>query len=237
MREFLEIVTSLPTVIFTVSLLVSLGYWMISTALGFGDSGLDGDVEIDADFEVDLDVGTDIEADVEIDSSINSDAGSGGAGLDFGSFMTMIGLHLMPLSLVFTVTSLVGWLLSIAMAVTVGNYTGVGLLIGIGIFLLALFGGFIASGRVARVVAPIFRMQRAAGHGQLVGRMCVLRTGRVDKDFGQAEVVDNEGGSHLVQVRCREENRLKAGDQALLVDVEDGVFYLSDDIDVLRDNT
>ncbi len=235
MREFLEIVTSLPTVIFTVSLLVSLGYWMISTALGFGDSGLDGDLELDADFEVDLDVGTDIEPDIELESSI--DSGVGGGGLEFGSFMTMIGLHLMPLSLVFTVTSLVGWLLSITMAVAVGNYTSVGLLIGIGIFVLALFGGFIASGRVARLVAPIFRMQRAAGHQQLVGRMCVLRTGRVDQEFGQAEVVDNDGGSHLVQVRCREQNQLKAGDQALLVDVDDGVFYLSDDIDVLRDNT
>lgn len=234
MREFLEITTSLPTVIFTVTLLISLGYWLISTALGLGDSGLDGEIDLDADLELDLDAGTDVDGDIEIDGSM--DSGSN-AGFDFGSFMSMIGLHLMPLSLVFTVTSLVGWLLSIAMTVAIGNLASVGLLIGIAIFFVSLFGGFIVSGRVARVVAPIFRMQRAAGHSELIGRMCVLRTGRVDESFGQAEVVDSEGGSHLIQVRCKEQNTLTAGDQALLVAIDDGVFYVSDDIEILRERS
>ena len=217
---------------FTVLTLVSLGYWLISTALGFGDSGFEGDVELDADLEVGLDA--DVDADVELESGGDGVDASGGLG--FGSFMSMIGLHLMPLSLVFTVTSLTGWLISIVLSVLLGTGAGVSLVFGLIIFVVALVGGFFVSGRVARIVAPIFRVQRAAGHRELIGRVCVLRTGRVDGEFGQAEVVDREGGSHLVQIRCREENQLTAGDQALLVDVEDGVFFVTDDIAVLRDD-
>lgn len=228
MNRFLEIITSFPTVIFTVAVLVSLGYWIISTLLGLDDSAIDAD--IDADFDVD------IEADLEVGAAAGHDGvdvASGAGAQGFGDSILMgLGLHLMPLSLVITVVSLAAWLASVIMTVAIGSAN---FLVGIAVFIGALFVGVLASGRVARLIAPLFRVTRAAAHKQLIGRLCVLRTGRVDAGFGQAEVTDAEGGSHLIQVRCHISNRLKAGDTALVVDVEDGVFVVSPDVEALKD--
>ncbi len=110
----------------------------------------------------------------------------------------------------------------------------VGLLFGLVILIVAFIIGVVASGRVARLVAPIFSPARALSHSDLLGRLCIVRTGRVDEHFGQAEVVDGDGGSHLIQVRCRIDNELGAGDQALLVDLDDGLFIVSPDVDAIR---
>ncbi|MEW2357558.1 hypothetical protein [Spirillospora sp. NPDC029432] len=45
----------------------------------------------------------------------------------------------------------------------------------------------------------------------LVGRMCVIRTGRVGADFGQAEVAADDGTSALVQVRVPDSDLAVAG--------------------------
>lgn len=63
-----------------------------------------------------------------------------------------------------------------------------------------------------------------------VGRMCVIRTGRVDLTFGQAEVRAQDGASAVIQVRHQRnqetEPALKAGCSALIFDYDaDGEFF------------
>ena len=56
-------------------------------------------------------------------------------------------------------------------------------------------------------------------------------TDRVTAEFGQAEVRDDEGGSLLVQVRCRHDNDFRSGDRALIFDLDrdTGEFQISAD--------
>ena len=64
--------------------------------------------------------------------------------------------------------------------------------------------------------------------------MCTITTTRVTDEFGQAEVRDPEGGSLIVQVRCRKENDFHEGDRALIysLDPDTGIFQISADREI-----
>ncbi|WP_248959480.1 hypothetical protein [Sphaerisporangium perillae] len=47
----------------------------------------------------------------------------------------------------------------------------------------------------------VFAIHRAPSRKDFVGRTCVIRTGRVGSDFGQAEVRASDGSSAVIQVR------------------------------------
>jgi hypothetical protein len=85
----------------------------------------------------------------------------------------------------------------------------------------------------------VFREEPAASLRDFVGRTCVIRTGRVGADFGQAEVTADDGSSAIVQVRRHAldvaaegapagaaEPALTAGSTALIFDFDpDGQFF------------
>jgi hypothetical protein len=72
---------------------------------------------------------------------------------------------------------------------------------------------------VVRPLAPIFVHTTSRGGRHLIGKACVVRTGRVDDRFGQAEL-DDGGAGLLLHVRCAGENALKKGDEALIIDYD-----------------
>ncbi|WP_335933938.1 hypothetical protein [Streptomyces sp. PTD5-9] len=57
-----------------------------------------------------------------------------------------------------------------------------------------------------------------------IGRVCTIRTGSVSSDFGQAEVVSDDGSTAIVQVRL-----LRPPDAPLLVAGSAGLLYAYDD--------
>jgi hypothetical protein len=60
----------------------------------------------------------------------------------------------------------------------------------------------------------------------LLGRTGIIRTGRVTRTFGQAEVHSADGSSAIVQVRQAGDDDLHAGSIALLYDVDpEGEFF------------
>ncbi|GAA4413786.1 hypothetical protein ACFQV2_37040 [Actinokineospora soli] len=66
----------------------------------------------------------------------------------------------------------------------------------------------------------------AASRHDFVGLVCVVRTGRVDRDFGQAEVTAADGSSAIVQVRQAGDDPLPAGRTAVIYDYDtDGEFF------------
>lgn len=224
MSDLIEISLSFPTVVFTVLSLISVGYWLVSAMLGF--------VEVGGDFDPDLDIDADINFDGDADVPVSE-------GFGLGSIAGVLGLHLVPVSVAVTVLSLIAWLTSVAAVVALRPVFGTGQRLSILPALAALvvalvIGGFVA-GRVARMLSPVFVAQRGERHRDLVGRLCTIHTGRVDETFGQATVRNEKGDEHLIQVRCSTPNHLRAGDQALLVDVEDGIFVLSTDVAGLVD--
>jgi hypothetical protein len=97
-----------------------------------------------------------------------------------------------------------------------------------------LAAGALVSALLTRLLMrPLRRMlteEHVPTRQDFVGRMCVIRTGRVDLAFGQAEVRAADGSAAVIQVRQQrnrdEEAALKAGSTALIFDYDaDGEFF------------
>jgi hypothetical protein len=74
----------------------------------------------------------------------------------------------------------------------------------------------------------VFVAETGIYHRDFVGRVCVIRTGRVSDRFGQAEITADDGGSSIIQVRAEgpEAEELTAGRRALIFGYEtDGEFF------------
>ena len=221
MREFLDLATSFPVIVFSISTIILLGFWVVSTLAGAGLNALD---DFDFDFDADTDVDLDVDSDLELDS--DSSGGLVRSALEF------LGITGMPLLLGLNLLSLFAWFISyVAMTILGGSDSTIGWLLGIPV----LVGSFVVSGfltgRIARKFAHVFVPTLALKQRELVGGVCTITTQRVTADFGQAEVRDSEGGSLIVQVRCAKENDLQAGDRALIFDLdkESGIFHISAD--------
>jgi hypothetical protein len=138
-----------------------------------------------------------------------------------------VGLGGVPVTVTLSVLVLVAWFVSIVGGLLLSDVDGAGrMLLGIGVLLVALFAGLL----VARLVAVPLRNLYASGpqpsRADFVGRQCVIRTGRVSADFGQAEVTAEDGSSAVVQVRQTGEHELTAGRLALIFDYDtDGEFF------------
>lgn len=199
MERFIEIVLGMPTALFTTLLLISLGYWIVSLV-----SGIDG--------------GADVGLDADVDADLESSAG----------LLAALGLHRIPLSLVFTVVSLTAWLISLILVFLVSDGGSTSLWLALPIIAGSVVGGLLVASPVAHLAAPLFAVHPALHRDDLIGRECVVKTGYVDEGFGQAEVVDAEYGTHIVQVRCPAPNELRSGTKAHLIDVNnDGEFQIA----------
>ncbi|PWW64042.1 hypothetical protein [Actinokineospora spheciospongiae] len=79
------------------------------------------------------------------------------------------------------------------------------------------------------VVVPLrglFDDRLAPTRSDFVGLLCVVRTGRVDLGFGQAEVTAADGSSAIVQVRQAGTEPLRAGSTAVIHDYDpEGEFF------------
>ena len=223
MSEFLDIAFSFPAVVFTVSTIFFLGFWVISTLIGAGMDSLD-DLDFDFDADVDADVSVDTDTDIDLD-------GEGAGGILRGA-LEFLGITGMPLLLAINLISLFAWAIAMtAMVILGGADNSISAMLGIPVLVGSfLLGGFL-TGRIAKRFAHVFVPTLAMRRRQLVGTVCTIKTGKVTADFGQAEVHDDEGSSLIVQVRCAKENDLASGDRALIfdLDTERGVFQVSPD--------
>lgn len=222
MSEFFEIVFGLPTVIFTTTLAISFGFFLISVVFGLGDGG---------GVDVDLDAGGG--ADIEVDAGGGSDTGSDGAdgSSALAGLLQAANLHVLPLALTFAIISLVGWFVSAIGTLVLSSNNSPGIVLALAIALTALAGGVFVAGRVGNLLRPIFVPAVHVKRRDLIGKLCTVQTGRVDRTFGQAEVVDAERSTHLIQIRCEIDNDLRAGMRALIVAVDDdGSFLVSPDV-------
>lgn len=220
MKEFLDIITAFPVVVFTVSTAILLGFWVAATLLGAGMNALDDlDFDFDADTDVDLDVDTEIDLDGDASGVLRG-------ALEF------LGITGMPLLLALNLLSLFAWVISfLAMTLLGGSDSTIGWLLGIPVLVGSFLGGGFLTGRIAKRFAHVFVPTLAVKQREFVGTVCTITTQRVTADFGQAEVRDAEGGSLIVQVRCPQDNDLQSGDRALIFDLDKtaGIFQISPD--------
>ena len=197
MSDFFNAITSFPTVIFTVLLLISFGFWIVSTVLGFGMDAL------------------------EIDAGGDTDAGRF---TNLNGFLGAFGLAGVPIVIVTTLASLFGWLISLVGMELIGARNSVIMFAGgLITFFVAMIGGMFIAGLAAKPIAPLLVPDIAQNRLDFVGKAGVVRTQKVTATFGQAEVTDQEGATVLVQIRERDDNTLGYGDTVLLIDFDDHI--------------
>ncbi|MFI5958159.1 hypothetical protein [Cryptosporangium sp. NPDC051539] len=141
----------------------------------------------------------------------------GGGGADGGGLLGAIGLGGVPASVSLSILIAVAWFTTFTGSALLGNdgfLTDVGLLVG------AIVAAWLATKALALPLRRFFPDEKLPSRSDFLGEVCVIRTGRVDGKFGQAEVTAEDGSSALVQVRQTGEYDFSAGQTALIYDYD-----------------
>lgn len=198
---FINKISLYPTFVFTGLVMFVTLYWLVS---------LLGMVDMDA---------------VEV-GDVGSDSGGGevsdlsSAGF-FSGLLLKFGLYGVPLIIILTLVSLIGWLLSYLYSSLLHQYFDSGLLywlFGTGALILVLV---IAMWLTGMIIAPIRKnIAKTPKRNAIsnIGKTAVVRTLSVTDKHGEAELSDG-GAGLILRIRPIEANNaLKQGDQVILVE-------------------
>ncbi len=194
MDAFFNNIFTFPTVIFTAGLLVLAVYWVFAV---FGLVDLD---LLDLDFDPDLDL----------------EGLTGLAGL-----LVTLGLTGVPLTVVLTLLFLVGWLISYFVVHFFFFWepgSWINYLVGCGVLVVA---GALAIPLTAQLIKPLKPLFKKAytppPQKVLIGQRCVVRSSRVDEQFGEATAV-LDGASLILKIRASAEAKLTKGSPVVLIE-------------------
>ncbi len=212
MVEFFSAALAFPTVIFSLLLIPVLLYWLTVLVGAMDLEILDG-------------AGSAEGVEVDAPDADGGDDGDDGEGHGHG-LLASLGLSGVPLTLSLSLLIVLSWFVSFAgtvfwrtRGISVSGWL-LGLGVGLGILLVALVSSFGITRMVVARLRPLLATRHAQGREEFVGKVCTVTTGRVDANFGQAEVKDPQGAVLLIQVRCLKENPLQRGHQALIYDYQ-----------------
>lgn len=220
MREFIELCFTPPAWIFTLLMIPVSFYWLLSFfgfALGHffdsaahaADAALPGDLTHGGFGHGDLGHG-----------DLGGDASHGGGDIAHHAPWGGLSFGEVPRVLSFSLLIFFGWsasLLALFFYPPLEELAAKALWIGAAFSALAFA---VAFGATALAVRPINKLMLAGSgptRGDLVGKLCTVKTQRVDAGFGQAEV---DRASSLVQVRDPSGRGFKYGQRAVIYDYD-----------------
>ncbi|MEU7281897.1 hypothetical protein AB0A69_24445 [Streptomyces sp. NPDC045431] len=140
-------------------------------------------------------------------------------------------LHLggVPVSVAGSLLIALAWFFSVTGSVVLARTGWPGALVhllGAVVLFASLFGAWRLTRALVRPLAKLFPDERGPSRHDFVGLTCTIRTGRVDADFGQAEVAARDGSTAVVQVRQNDGGALGPGSTGLLYAYDDaGEFF------------
>ncbi|MBD0695639.1 OB-fold-containig protein [Streptomyces sp. CBMA123] len=241
--DFFAAALAFPTALFSFALVVVVGYWLLMLVgglgfdavhgghgvghhLGAGHAGPVGHVGHGAG-------GHGVGGSVAHGASGGHGAGGsthgaadahGGQGAGHhGGVLDALGLGGVPATVALSLLVALAWFVSLAGTVLTSGAPARG-----GVFAVALVASWAGTRVLVRPLRRLFPQDRPITRGDFVGRVCVIRTGRVTAGFGQAEVTAEDGSTATVQVRTPDpEPGLTAGRTALIYDYDpDGEHFL-----------
>ncbi|MDQ6991922.1 MAG: hypothetical protein Q9M31_00470 [Mariprofundus sp.] len=201
MDDFLVNISSFPTVIYTTSLVVVIGYWLLA---------ITGTFDLDS-----FDVGVDI----DVDTDVNSLGGMAG-------LLTTLGLTGVPITIVISLLLLNAWISCYFLSLFVPTFPQFILFIQITIHIVIAIVSFIVSilctATMLRPLRGLFRkVHQLPKSVSLLGATCRIRSSRVDDLFGEAEC-QYEGASLIIKVRTTGNDTFSAGDRVVLIEHDEG---------------
>jgi hypothetical protein len=243
MAEVWVLAVSFPSVVYTVLLGVVLVYWafVMVGAIDLGEGGIDG---LDIGGHVGGDVGGDFGGDV---GDVGDLAGTAKGALEgaakgaleahfsgdspdldgheagiVAALMSALRLRQVPATLVLSVLVTFSWLASVvAMQFTTRAGLGSSSLLGVGVLLLSPLAAMPLTALLVRPLAGVFAHRHAPSRADLIGKTCIVRTGKVTEAFGEGTLEDG-GAGLVVSVRIDGGRALRRGDHALIVEWDVG---------------
>jgi hypothetical protein len=243
LSELFQIAIGFPTALYTGALGLACLYWLFVMVgavdldfLGGADGAMDG--ALDGAMDGALDGALDGAMDGALDGAMDAagEAAGEAAGDAMGesigeavegassvlSFLGLMGLRKAPFTVVLSFWSLFAWMICawvMSLLGTWGDTLLIQALVGAGVFFLSLVISMPLTAITIRPLGPLFEDDHAPGHQDMLGKSCQLDTGKITPDFGQAVMKDDQGNSYNIQVRCRDGNGLKRGDELLILSV------------------
>lgn len=201
MDPFYQNISSFPTVFFTFFLLVVLLYWLVAVL---------GLVEIDVlDFDIPEADGVDI----------NPDTGLSNANVLAG-VMLRFGLHGVPVTIILSLVALFGWLICYYAVHFLMGLVPDGLfsfLAGIPVLIGSLYIAVMTTAVLIKPIRPLFKKTSQETVKRVLGQTAVVRTSRVDHNFGEATLEDG-GAGLLLKVRAMGTSTFSKGDRVVLLE-------------------
>lgn len=207
MQPFYDNVTSFPTAIFSFFLIFSLFFWCVAM-LGLIDLDI---VHIEM---------PDLEGMDGSHSSHHSDLTHGNI---LGGILLKFGLEGVPITIIISLISLIGWFFSyyaVYLSFDYLPFQWMQYVAGIPIFLLSLYLGIIITAQCIKPLRPLFKkLNEEPTHKTVLGQVAVVKTLKVTESFGEASYED--GGAGLVlKIRCDKDNlnKFTKGDRVILLE-------------------
>ncbi|MCA9632557.1 MAG: NfeD family protein [Myxococcales bacterium] len=215
MQEFLAASLSYPTVIFSALMIAMLLYWTLVIVGAVGLDLLGGH-----DHALELD-GHHLDA------------------VDAAEAPSAFRLRQVPVTVVISLLTFYNWLfchLGSHYLIPHVNFLNSGIA-GTVLLFLSLIAGFVLTKLSVVPLAPLFHTHQATRRKELVGEIVTVRTGRVDRKYGQA-VLDDDEHALLLEVRCDPASSLQRGQRVMIISVDDetGAFDVEPVEDLLGES-
>jgi len=194
MELFLQIVLSFPTLLFTAMFCLVMIYWSV-VALGVLD--------------IDL-----------LDFTGDSAAEAAGQVEGLAGLLTKLKLNDVPVTVVVTLLTMVGWLITYLCEVWLLQYLPLGVLrypLGLLVAVVALMLAVPVCAALCRPLRTLFRKAEASSSKSVLGQVALVRSGRVTLELGEA-VLEDGGAGLILRVRADEAKGFKRGDRVVLLE-------------------
>jgi Protein of unknown function (DUF1449) len=204
MSNLLLMISSFPTAIFTFVLGIAVLYWIFA---------LFGFVEIDA---LDVDI-------PELDGQMSLNAqGDHTFAEMFSGLLMKLGLNGVPLTIVISCIALAGWMISYYISlfsVTLFGHGWIRYITGIPIFFASLYAAMLITAQVIKPLRKFFAKAEQQIQKVILGQTAVVRSSRVDQDFGEA-FLDDGGAGLILKVRTIGGTQFHHGDKVVLLEYD-----------------
>lgn len=194
MNTFHQIATSLPTVFFTVIIIVTMIFWLFAV-LGF----------------LDLEM-LDFDSDIDLNDSIDTPTGFAGILLKFG-------LNGVPLTVVVSLIGVFGWLISYSLsflAITIIPDIFIVFIKPI-IFIIAFYFGTMLTALTIKPLRKLFKAANAFDEKHIIGQTLIVRSGEVTSTRGEATFCEG-GADLLLNIRSTQNEVFKKGDEVVPIE-------------------
>ncbi|MFT5175588.1 MAG: hypothetical protein ACI8W7_003780 [Gammaproteobacteria bacterium] len=199
MDPFYRNISSFPTALFTVLLGVCVLYWLCAV-LGV----------------VDLDI-----LDVNVpDADLGDHAGDPSNVNALAGLLLKLGLNGVPLTIIISIVALLGWTLCYFVVHFLFQLVPDGwfrYVLGLPVFIATLYTATLMTAALIRPLRPLFKNATQHTVKLVLGQTAIVRTSRVDENFGEANLADG-GAGLILKVRAETGQTFTKGERVVLLE-------------------